>query len=154
MKFSVLPFKSRFGPREDGYVLTETLFVIPILVVFSIGTLEFGNFLWQRQQVQTGVRDAARYWARCKPTFNACSITRAQNIAVYGNPAGTGQARVPGWTISDVTITPATPPAGPTAADVVTATASVDYANSPLYSALKIGAMTINATHQQRYLGW
>jgi Flp pilus assembly protein TadG len=139
---------------ESGAVLAETLVVLPFVTVFAIGILEFGNMLWQKQQLETGLRDAARYVARCQAsaTFGAAcnNSSYGPNIAVYGNTAGTGPARVPGWSPSDVTITTTTKPDG----IVVRAETDHDYSTSPLYGALGLGTITIEAFHEERYIGW
>lgn len=150
--------------RQDlGTVLTETIIAVPLLTILAIGMLEFGNILWQRHQMEVGVRDAARYWARCRPTadgdaFMPCSIATARNIAFFGNPAGsTGTWRVPGWDgtpATELVITPATPPAAPTATDVVVARGEFDYRGSPLIGVLNLGTITLSYTHEQRYIGW
>lgn len=153
--------------RQDlGTVLTETIIAVPLLTILAIGMLEFGNILWQRHQMEVGVRDAARYWARCRPTvptatgtadFMPCEIDIAKNIAFFGNPAGTGPWRVPGWDGSEtehLEITPTTPPGVPTATDVVQATGQFDYRGSPLIGALNLGTITLSYTHEQRYIGW
>ena len=105
--------KRRFFRNEQGAVLAEALIAFPVLTVLSFGLLEFGNLMWQRQQLQSGVRDAARYWSKCRPaTVNyaaTCNETTARNIAFYGDPrgAGYGQLRVPGWdNSSEITFTP------------------------------------------------
>lgn len=149
--------KRTFSRDDSGSVLVEALMLLPVLTIFSIGVLEFGNVLWQRHQVQTGVRDAARYWSRCRPVFslNRCSQSKAKNIAFYGNPEGNGSPRVPGWTdLNDIEITPASPPGSPTPNDLVTVTGTLDYIGSPLFSVLNIPILTIEYTHSERYLGW
>lgn len=145
----------RFFLSTRGVVLAEALIVLPIVTIFAIGVLEFGSVFWQRQQLQTGVRDAARYWSRCRPDFSNCSLAIARNIAFYGNPAGTGSLRVPNWDdASELDIAPAVPPGAPAAADLVTVTGTLTYAGSPLISRLSIPVMTITYQHQERYIGW
>lgn len=151
----------RFATSDRGSVLTETIIAVPLLTILAVGMLEFGNMLWQRHQMQVGVRDAARYWARCRPGTDPanpvmrCSLATARNLAFYGNPAGTGALRVPGWdNASELTITPATPPAVPTATDLVVATAAFPYQGSPLFSVLGLGSVELGYTYTLRYNGW
>jgi Flp pilus assembly protein TadG len=155
--------RQNFPKDESGSVLTEALLLLPILTIFSIGVLEFGNVLWQRHQLQTGVRDAARYWSRCHPVQTAtipafdswCRVEIAQNIAFYGNPEGSGPPRVPGWTDpADLTIAPVPQPDHPTATDLVTVTGTLEYHGSPLFGALDIPILEIQYTYTERYLGW
>mgnify|MGYP000604468180 CR=1 FL=1 len=155
--------RQKFSQDENGSVLLEALLLLPVLTIFSIGVLEFGNVLWQRHQLQTGVRDAARYWSRChadqptgNPPFNSwCSEAIARNIAFHGNPGGTGPLRVPGWDEpAELTIAPNPQPDHPTATDLVTVTGRVEYMGSPLFGALNIPILDIEYTHTERYLGW
>jgi Flp pilus assembly protein TadG len=146
-----------FISGTEAALLTETLIVVPVVTIFAVGILEFGNVFWQRHQVQVGVRDAARYWSRCRATapFNTCTQDIARNLAFFGNPAGTGAPRVPGWTAAaDLTILPATPPSNPGAADIVTVTGSLTYTGSPLMRLIDLEGFTFAYTHNQRYMGW
>lgn len=155
-------FRGAFRKDEKGSILVEALLLLPIITIFSIGVLEFGNVLWQRQQLQTGVRDAARYWSRCRPATadfaSVCSADIARNIAFYGNPTGTGNTRVPGWDQnSQLTLTPASKsdfPAVPAQTDKVVVTGTVNYNGSPLVSVLNLSLITIEYTHEERYMGW
>lgn len=150
----------RFAASDRGAVLTETIIAVPLLTVLAVGMLEFGNMLWQRHQLQVGVRDAARYWARCRPiqnggAFMPCSQAIARNLAFYGNPTGTGAVRIPGWdNATELTITPATPPTVPTAASLVVATGTFPYQGSPLISVLGLGTIELSYTYTLRYNGW
>ncbi|WP_212523409.1 TadE/TadG family type IV pilus assembly protein [Actibacterium sp. MT2.3-13A] len=157
--------RQKLRQDETGSVLTEALLLLPFLTIFSIGVLEFGNVLWQRHQLQTGVRDAARYWSRCQPAqpgsnppfYSWCSVAIAQNIAFYGkpNPTGADNPRVPGWTDpADLTIAPVPQPSHPASTDLVTVTGTLDYLGSPLFGALQIPIIEIEYTHTERYVGW
>ena len=146
-----------FISGTEAALLTETLIVVPVVTIFAVGILEFGNVFWQRHQVQVGVRDAARYWSRCRSTvpFTTCTQDIARNLAFYGNPAGTGTPRVPGWTdAADLTIEPVTPPSNPGAGDIVTVTGSLTYTGSPLMRLIELEGFTFTYTHNQRYMGW
>lgn len=140
---------------ESGVVLVEALLVLPLLSLLTFGILEFGNMLWQRQQLQVGVRDAARYWSRCRPSFHNCSPEIARNIAFYGNPAGAGNPRVPGWDAdSELEITPGSPSTTPSASDIVMVRGTVTYQGSPLFDAVLSEPVSIGYWTTMRYLGW
>ena len=152
---------ARFTTEERGAVLIEALIVFPLLTVMSFAFLEFGNMMWERQQMQAGVRDAARYWSRCRPattTFaSTCDEATARNIAFYGNPAGTGSPRVPGWTTAaQITITPskATLPSYPVATDLVRVSGTTTYIGSPAFGAFMTSGVTISASTEMRSIGW
>lgn len=140
---------------QDGIVLVETLLAVPLLTLLTFGILEYGNMMWQRQQLQVGVRDAARYWSRCRPTFHNCSADIARKIAFFGNPEGSGNPRVPGWDDEfELTISPTTPATTPSASDVVVVRGTVTYQGSPLFNAVLDAPVPIGYWTTMRYLGW
>lgn len=146
---------SRFLRDTDATVLLETLIAVPVLTIFAVGVLEFGNIFWQRQQVQIATRDAARYWSRCRPDFSSCSVTVARNLAFYGNPEGTGGLRVPGWSDpANLVIEPAVPPAVASPSDIVRVSATLNYLGSPMIRLALPNAVTVTYAHQERYIGW
>ncbi|MDX5412148.1 MAG: pilus assembly protein [Rhodobacterales bacterium] len=149
-----------FVADTQGALLTETLIVVPVVTIFAVGILEFGNVFWQRHQVQVGVRDAARYWARCHQddVFNTCSEQIAANLALYGQPSTSTTLRVPGWDDPDSLDFSALPDRiNPLPTDdgyIVTVTGTHTYTGSPLMRLLQIEAFDFSYTHQQRYIGW
>lgn len=153
----------RFFRSAKGAILVETLLVVPVVTIFAIGVVEFGSIFWQRQQLQAGVRDAARYWSRCTPDplVSSCSLIKARNIAFYGTPAPnvTGcdstSLRVRGWCQDNqITIAPNPPPTEFGAEDVVTVTGTATYTGSPIFGLLQIGNVQFSYTHEERYIGW
>ncbi|MER9410414.1 MULTISPECIES: TadE/TadG family type IV pilus assembly protein [unclassified Mesorhizobium] len=149
----------RFHRDEHGAVLAEALIIVPFVTLFSVGILEFGNMFWEKEQVETGLRDAARYLGRCQPSnalsgyVSQCSETVAQSIAYYGtsDPAAT-TLRVPGWSPGGSTIAFAT--VTRSGEKVVVASTSLAYSASPLFGWLGIAGITIEAYHEERYIGW
>ncbi|MFD1196048.1 TadE/TadG family type IV pilus assembly protein [Seohaeicola saemankumensis] len=152
-----------FVSGTEGALFTETLIVVPVVTIFAVGILEFGNVFWQRSQVQVGVRDAARYMARCRAIapYNTCTQDIARNLAFYGNPAGTGTPRVPGWdgvapddtSLVELEFFNLPTTAIPTP-EIITVTGRHQYTGSPLFGLLQIDAFTFTYTHNQRYMGW
>ena len=141
---------------QDGAVLVEGLIALPVLVLFTMGLLEFGSLMWQRQQLQVGVRDAARYWSKCRE-FLSCDINTAREIAFYGYPGGASQTRVPGWDdASELTISPdlASLPEVPDLDDVVILEASVRYQGTPFFNAVFSDDVQISYWATMRYYGW
>ncbi|WP_037435651.1 TadE/TadG family type IV pilus assembly protein [Sinorhizobium fredii] len=149
-----LPF--HFWLSEEAAGLTETIIVVPFVTVFAAGILEFGNLFWERMQIDAGLRDAGRYLARCRPTSptyaSTCSQTTAKLIAFYGtqSPAEGAVLRVPGWgpNLTDITVNAV---GGDGTFTIETAHL---YQASPLFGWLGIGAITISASHEERYMGW
>lgn len=149
-----------FVSGTEGAILTETLIIVPVITIFAVGILEFGNVFWQRHQVQVAVRDAARYWARCLDVapFETCDLNIARNLAFYGVPdadPAVDPLRVPGWVGGDdeLRIQRQVLPL-PSNIEVVTVTGTHTYTGSPLMRLIQIEAFDFSYTHQQRYIGW
>lgn len=85
--------------RQRGAAIVEFALILPLLLVLSIATVEFGRALHQFNTVAKSVRDAARYLSVQPPGTN---LTQAANLIVYGNTAGTGTPVAPGLTTSHV----------------------------------------------------
>lgn len=149
----------RLHCETQGAVLAETIAVIPLVTLVSVGILEFGNILWQKEQIETGLRDAARYLARCQPDselsgFDSdCTEVLARRIAYYGtSSASVTTLRVTGWTPARSAIAFEYPMRN--GHKVVVARTSHVYSASPLFGWLDLSAVTIQAYHEQRYVGW
>ncbi|WP_245430052.1 TadE/TadG family type IV pilus assembly protein [Mesorhizobium sp. WSM3859] len=155
----------RFTRDDDGAILVEMTLVTPFVLLLSAGVFEFSNILNTRMLLDAGVKDAARYMARCSSDWNTCS-GYATNLAVNGAITG-GSARVPGWTTGQVTITkslsiPATDPAtgtelylSPTTnVEVAQVSTTFPYANLGLWSYLGFPQLNLTVVHQERIFGW
>ena len=139
---------------QHGVIFVEALLVFPILIMLTFGILEFGNIMWQRQQVQVGVRDAARYWSRCRTDVDTCNNI-ARNIAFYGTPGVGSVPRVPGWdSASELEISPDMLPTTPANDDIVTVIGKVPYSGSPVFSRIFSKGITLNYAYEIRYIGW
>lgn len=136
---------------ESGVAMTEAIIVVPFLTLLAVAVLEFGSVFWQREQIQTGLRDATRYMARCNHTPAECE-TWARNLAYYGNWAGTGSLRAPGWNAANAPITFTKAASG--GQDNVTATSRHLVIESPLFGFLGMNEIEVRATHSQRVIGW
>lgn len=141
----------RFLISNDGAAMTEALLALPVLILLTVGVLEFGSLFWQREQIETGLRDAARYMARCRHDTATCQ-TVARNLAYYGSVAALANPRVPDWVPvgSPITFSEAT---GATQT-IVTASTTHQLVDSPLFSILGVDEMTITSWHDQRVIGW
>lgn len=149
-----------FWRAEDGVAMTEALVVFPFLTFMAAGVLEFGSIFWQRQQIETGLRDAARYLARCRTTTNFHTVAEceaaARNLAYYGNVAGTPPLRVPTWntgvTFTYIVEDPPVPPPRVT----VRAQTSHTFIQSPIIGWLGIGndGISITTRQDQKVIGW
>ena len=100
--------------REDeGASLLEFTVVVPFLVIFGFGVIEFGNALYQYHLVTAGLRDAGRYLASLgdsdgdgTPDRDAAARTDGKRIAIYGSLTDLTDAdkRVSWWSVEDVKV--------------------------------------------------
>ena len=83
--------------------MVELAIVIPIFVLLFAATAEFGRYFYEYTTLAKASRAGARYLA------NACvktaEDTKAKNIVVNGNSAGSGSPILSGMTVANVTIT-------------------------------------------------
>lgn len=147
--------------------------IAPLMVILSAGVFEFGNLIHEKLLMEAGLSDGARFAARCNSqmyTDNGLAAIDcadiATNIAVFGNAAGTGNARVNGWQKADVTVTIAASGschdavvAGVTQyrsttaqVCIVRAAGTLDYSDVGMLSLLSIGPITLNGFHEERLI--
>ena len=88
--------------RQKGTAIVEFALILPLLLLLTMITTEFGRAIYQYNTIVKSLRNATRYLSL--QTQNT-QITEAQNLVVFGNIAGTGTALVPGLTVSQVTPT-------------------------------------------------
>ena len=89
----------------------EMALVLPFLLVLMCGAVDVGNYFLSEHVVDKAVRDAARYAARLPMAdYSGCTVPsggsaelQAQRIARFGDPSGTGNARLVGWTADNMT---------------------------------------------------
>ena len=164
--------RDRFRRDERGTTLVEMALIAPLMVTLGAGVFEFGNMINQKLLMQAGLNDAARFAARCNGqlyaqaglTINCADI--ATNIAVFGNAAGTGAARVTGWAKADVTLQIANAGschdavvAGVTQYRSVTpqvcivrASTNKVYADLGMLALLGLGPITLHGAHEERLI--
>lgn len=140
-----------FLSDEQGVAMTEAIIVVPFLTFLAISVLEFGSVLWQREQIETGLRDAARYMARCRHSVDTCQNV-ARNLAYYGSSSVTTRLRVRDWNADNSPITFNESASG--SSTIISATTTHRFPGSPLFSALGIGNISVTANHNQRKIGW
>ena len=160
----LLAILRRFQRSTRGAILVETLIVVPVVVIFAVALVEFGSLFWQRQQLQAGVRDAARYVSRCEPTLANCTEDIARNVAFFGvtNPQPDTPLRVRGWYKDDqleITLTSVNADGEAVDAEneedrLVTVSGNAVYTGSPLFGLLRIANIRFAYSHQERFIGW
>lgn len=85
--------------RQHGVALVEFALILPMLLLLTLITVEFGRAIWQYNTLTKSVRDAARYLSLQTP---GTKIPEARNLMVYGNTAGTGAPLAMGLNTSHV----------------------------------------------------
>ena len=85
--------------RQRGVAIVEFALILPMLLLMTFITTEFGRALFQYHSVVMSARDAARYLALQTP---GTQQTQAANLVVYGNTAGTGSPLALGLSTSHV----------------------------------------------------
>ena len=96
--------------RQRGIMTVEFILVAPLLMLLLIAISEFGHALYQYNTLTKSVRDGARYLAvnttvgNTSIVIDSTDITETGNLVVYGNTAGSGSPKLPGLSVSDITI--------------------------------------------------
>lgn len=149
---------------ESGAALIEMAVVLPIVLTIGLGVIEFANYFYAYQMIQYGLRDAARYASSKPVATTTAELDYIRNLAATGNPAG-GTNRLSWWHAADVSVEYPTPVSNPTLSGglrtyryaggvprVIIST-SVPYPSLGFLGYLKIGSITLNASHEERVLG-
>jgi len=84
---------------QRGVALVEFALILPLLLLLTLITTEFGRAIYQYNTLTKSVRDATRYLSMQLPETQ---VTQARNLAVYGNLEGTGDPLAYGLTTSHV----------------------------------------------------
>ena len=97
---SLVKYLLRLARCSSGNALVEMTIVVPVAISLMVGGVDFGLALTTQATASKSVRDAARYLGSLRASECTAQITGAQNLAVYGNLAGTGNPLVPNWNAS------------------------------------------------------
>lgn len=92
--------------HQHGVALIEFALTLPVLLVLTFITIEFGRALYQYNTLTKAVRDAARYLSVQDPMIATSDpqglITKAKNLVVFGNVAGIGDPLAISLSVSQV----------------------------------------------------
>lgn len=80
-------------PRQRGAAAVELALVLPVLLLMSFITTEFGRAIYHYGVLTQSVRQAARFLSMQAPGEG---VQTARNLIVYGHPLGSGAAVLPG----------------------------------------------------------
>jgi len=89
---------------SEGSALMEGALLLPVLLTFVLGVLEFSWLFDQQHLISTGIHDAARYLARSANPNDITIQNDAKILATTGSIDGK-VPRVRGWTMRDIKIT-------------------------------------------------
>jgi Flp pilus assembly protein TadG len=162
------------GFRDDqrGSVLVEMTLITPLMISLSAGVFEFGNLIHQKLLIEAGLRDGARYAARCRPGFSSLSgLTCEQvaaNIAATGAANSGGTPRVTGWVADDVNVNRSHLSIAVTLDEdgnqnyhssaefvlVVRVDTEFEFEGTSLLAYLGLGPITLTGSHEERVIGW
>lgn len=87
--------------RHKGTALVEFALVLPLLLILTLITTEFGRAMYQYNTLTKSVGDAVRYLSTQTPGSHTAE---ARNLIVYGNVAGTGRPKAPGLSLGNVPV--------------------------------------------------
>ena len=79
--------------------MVELALILPLLLLLTFITTEFGRAMFEYNSVTKSTRDAVRYLSSKTPNTQ---VTEARNLMVFGNLDGTGPHLVRGLTLANV----------------------------------------------------
>ena len=139
---------------QRGQSLLEFTMVLPLLLLITLGVVEFGRAYFQYNTLSKAVRQGARYMSM--HAYDAIELTRAQNIAIYGNREGTGSPCLPGLAVGNITITPRNPDTGASRTNPPrwVRVGITGYTFQPMFAGiLPISSFTFTPSVEMRYVG-
>lgn len=77
----------RFRAARGGAMAAEFALVMPLLLVFSFGIIEFGRAMWMRSTMQSVVEAAARCYALDRPELTTRPCDTEENVEVFAATA-------------------------------------------------------------------
>lgn len=85
--------------KEKGVAIIEFALVLPLLLILTFITTEFGRAMYQYNTLVKAARDAARYLSVQSP---GSGITQSKNLVVYGSLTNTGTPLAFGLALNQV----------------------------------------------------
>jgi Flp pilus assembly protein TadG len=141
---SLVKLLVRLARCSSGNALVEMTIVVPVVISLMAGGIDFSMALTTQATAGKSIRDAARYLGSLRASECNGQIATAQNIAVYGNLSGTGNALVPNWEANggpnnNVTIT---------CGSIIVVSAKIPYDSITL-----LISITLSTQHEEPQLG-
>ncbi len=154
MRWKALRSLARLRRDESGISAVEFALVLPVMVLLGVGLTEMGRVVNQATTVQKSLRAGAIYAARNQFPLTAAVKTTTENLIKKGDPAGTGEYLVPGWSKAGATLTLETPDfdLNGTPLPVVRLTATVPFVPM-LPGLLPVPSFNLVLRHEQAFVG-
>ena len=138
--------------QEKGAELLEFAFVLPLLLLICLGTIEFGRAYYTYNILAKSLRDGARYAATSTTsstgTLDSNAITNTKNLVVYGNIAGSGSKIIADLQTSQIDVAQSV-----VAATEQYTTVSAAYVYSPLFSLIIPSNLTLRPSVKMHFIG-
>ena len=149
--------KQEFRRNERGIELIELAFVLPLILLLCLGTIEFGRAYFTYNILAKAVRDGARYAATSRmiasgdwvSSENPSVETRTKNLVVYGTttPNAGDQKIIPDLATTQINVVPQR------ISDWRYLTVSASYPYSPLFSLVIPSSVTMSPSVKMIFIG-
>jgi len=138
---------------ERGAELIEFALVLPLMLFFCLGVIEFGRAYYTYNILSKAVRDGARFLSTgivtSTGTVNATTATRTRSVVVYGNTTGSGTKILPDLLASQVNIPAPTVVSG----SEQYVTVGVSYPYVPLFRVVMPATITLSPKVTMIFVG-
>jgi Flp pilus assembly protein TadG len=109
---SAAPLRELRGPRRSrGLAAVEFVVTAPFVLLLLFAGAETGRAFVQYATLSYSIRDSARFVSEHSMNgttqvvaITGATVTQARNLAVYGNIAGTGNAKLPNYQTGQVAV--------------------------------------------------
>ena len=148
---------ARFARCRKGSAAIETAFTLPIVLTLGFAAADAGWLLSQTHRMKSGLAAGAHLLARSRDF--AAAEDGAKRLAVTGQIAPGGTARVKGWTPADVDVSyrlvanAGGAYSGGAQVRVVRLESDLAYDGFGLLRMAGVNAVTMRAEHEERWTG-
>lgn len=135
----------------------ETAFALPVLLVLGFGAADAGWLLSESHRMKAGLAAGAHLLARSRDV--TASEDEARNLAVTGQVASGGTARIAGWSTTEVDVSYRLVEnddgayAGGDDVRIVRLESERTYTGFGLLRMAGLGPVTLSAAHEERWTG-
>ena len=147
--------------------MVEFALILPLLIVLAFGISELGRALYQQNSLTramaSGVRNLARSWDTVDENCTVLTgwnsaVARAKNLTIYGNELGEGRPVVEDLSLDQVVFNVTEKNNGSTGGSACVVDGSVQTPFNGVFGdqvvpLLNLGAITLNARSEERYVG-